>query len=801
MRTDFFPLSFAFATVALAAATPPAYGQQAKSSGEKIYRNQCARCHGDRGQGTDEHRFVLEGDLTKLQLAAFVKKTMPDDDPGILTEDESQQVANYIFDTFYSPIARARHGRPRIELSRLTVRQYRQTLADLVGGFRKPTKWDARRGLFGDYVAHRNIWNRKQRKKRKIDPQIDFDFGTESPIPEIEEPREFSILWHGSVLAPETGEYQFVVRSSHAARLYLNDRTAVIDAWVRSRDETEHSVRLFLIAGRAYPIRLEFSKSKQGVDDSKKQKKKPPSQPASISLLWKRPNGVIQPIPSRQLTPNSAPISYVCSTRFPPDDRSFGWVRGTMISPEWDRATTNGALELASYVKEHLNELAGTKDDADDRLEKLESFAKKFAERAFRQPLTSDEAKFFVQKQFAAVPDPEAAIGRVVLLTLKSPRFLFRELTDMDQYAVASRLSFGLWNSMPDQQLLSAARQGNLSSRDDIFQQAKKMLDDPRAKMKLHQFLINWTQADTEYDLSKDPDLFPGFDEAAMADTRISLELFLSDVVDSEQSDFRRLLSADEIYMNSRLAKLFGVRLPSEIEQDANEAKHEPTISSNTNTTRFEPVKFGLDKRAGVLTHPYLMARFSNRRESSPIHRGVFLARGILGQTLKPPPEAFTPLSPDLHPDLTTRERVALQTKPADCMACHQIINPLGFALEEFDAVGRVRDMDRGKRVDASALIQPGGVDGVKVNGARELAEYLLASENAHNAFCQQLFHHLVGQSMEAYGEDTAAHIRKFFVDNEFSMRLLACEIMAVSASIGRDSTTFQNRNAKDFDK
>src|SRR5262245_39100343 len=146
----------------------------------------------------------------------------------------------------------------------------------------------------------------------------------------------------------------------------------------------------------------------------------------------------------------------------------------------------------------------------------------------------------------------------------------------------------------------------------------------------------------------------------------------------------------------------------------------------------FQKVKLNPDQRAGVLTHPYLMAAFAYTSETSPIHRGVFLARGVLGLAMRPPPEAFTPLPAELHPNLSTRERVALQTRPAACISCHGVINPLGFTLEHFDAVGRYREKDAGKPVDDDGSYQTRKGRVVKLDGVRALAKFLAGSEEVH---------------------------------------------------------------------
>ena len=264
--------------IGLGAALLPRMAPAAEGrTGEQIYRQLCARCHGATGEGTQEnYPHPLVGKRSVAQLVRFIAKTMPEDDPGKCVGVDAQKVAAYIYETFYSKEAQSRTKPPRIELARLTVRQYRNAVADLIGSFRDPGRWDAQNGLRGEYFKSRRFRN-GDRVLERVDPTIRFDFGTSSPDPDKVEADQFSIRWEGSVLAPETGIYEFIVRTEHATRLWVNDvNRPLIDAWVKSGNDTEHRASIFLLGGRVYPLRLEFSKAKQGVDDSKTNKTKPP---------------------------------------------------------------------------------------------------------------------------------------------------------------------------------------------------------------------------------------------------------------------------------------------------------------------------------------------------------------------------------------------------------------------------------------------------------------------------------------------------------------------------------------------
>jgi hypothetical protein len=295
-----------------------------------------------------------------------------------------------------------------------------------------------------------------------------------------------------------------------------------------------------------------------------------------------------------------------------------------------------------------------------------------------------------------------------------------------------------------------------------MVRQSERMVSDPRARSKLREFFLQWLKVDQVPDLAKNRMQYPDFDEATAADLRTSLELFLDRVVWSEPSDFRQLFLDEELDLNGRLARLYGADLGAD--------------------SPFRQVVEKGRARAGVLTHPYLMATFAYAESSSPIHRGVFLARNVLGRTLRPPPEAFAPLPAELHPGLTTRERVSLQTKQEACAKCHSLINPLGFTLEHYDAVGRFRVEEKGRPIDATGSYVGTSGAAASFSGERALAEYLANSDDAHAAFVEQLFHHLVKQPIRAYGPKAELDLQASFRDHAFNIRKLVIEIAATAA-------------------
>jgi hypothetical protein len=506
-----------------------------------------------------------------------------------------------------------------------------------------------------------------------------------------------------------------------------------------------------------------FTKATQGVDDTNKKNQKPPA-PSYVTLRWRRPQHADEPIPTQFLFPDSASKTFVLTTPFPPDDRSTGYERGNSVSREWDDATTAAALETGTYVAKNLTEITGVPDVAKDREERLKAYCRQFLERAFRRPLTDDLKRTYIDKQFIVAPNFETAVKRVVVLGLKSPRFLYREIgaRDHDNYLVASQLSFGLWDTIPDPELEQAAARGELTTRDQIVNQAIRMTSDNRAWSKLRQFLLLWLKVDEVPEIVKDAKHYPTFDASTASDLRTSFELFLQATAWSKSSDFRDLMLSDSVFMNGRLSQLYGGKLPTD--------------------APFQSVTLDANQRAGVITQPYLLSRFAYLDGSSPIHRGVLIERNLLGRTLSPPPANFAPLAASAHPGLTTRQRISLQTKPTFCNNCHAIINPLGFTLEKFDAIGKLRDFDNGKPVDDSGAYRNRQGQVVRFLGAKDLAKYLAEGDDSRHAFVEKLFLNVAKQPPRAFGSKNLENLEQGFVKNQYSIRSLLVDMVVATA-------------------
>ena len=764
------------------ASTGPAGLAGPARSGETIYREDCARCHGPRGEGVaGKYDETLHGEQSVASLARYIHRTMPDDRKEKTPEAEALAVAGFIHGAFYSPQARAALGSPaRVEFARLTQRRHREAVADLLAGFAPQRRATNSGGLQAEYFQSKGMNKKDRSVVQRIDPVVRFDFGTNPPVAGITAD-QFSIAWTGSLLAPDSGEYQFRVTTPNGARLYLNTdlaagdsnrrddsdakrEVALVDLWVSSGGtERQGSASLCLLGGRTYPLRLDWFKFKEKT--------------AAVRLEWKPPGGPWTPVPSSVLSPEPSTATVVLGTAFPADDGSQGYERGTSVSREWWTSVTRAGAEAAERVAGRFHRLAGIPPGQTNRVEverRVREFCAELAARAFRRPLDDDSRRRYVDAWFQPGIALEDSVQRSVLATLTSPRFLYPEAAaGSDAHGTAARLALVLWDSLPDAPLRQTADADGLETPEAVRAEARRLLGDPRARAKLRGFFDHWLDAGEADEIAKDPKAYPGFDAELVQDLRTSLNRFVDSVVWDGSSDYRQLLLSDELHLNGGLRRYYGVG----------------GSVTNVPDDVFVPVRFDPQQRAGVLTHPFLLSVHSYYRSSSPIHRGVFLTRKVLGRFLKPPPMAIEFMDDRFDPSLTMREKVTQLTDKPQCIGCHQTINPLGFSLEQFDAAGRFRLEDNRKPVDPTAEYQTADGRTLTLRGPRDVARHAAESPEARRGFVRQLFHHAVQQDPTAYGPGTLESLDAAFAASGCSIRELLVDIAVHAATFRSDSS------------
>jgi len=358
--------------------------------------------------------------------------------------------------------------------------------------------------------------------------------------------------------------------------------------------------------------------------------------------------------------------------QFPREDFVYGFTNqagGQLVSPLLAEAYARAA--------ERLSRTAFRGGDSRDLVPCQSSaagcrgvFIRAFGRKAFRRPLDDSEVKRY-EALFAQERDFLSGAQVVVETMLQSPHFLFHLAPA--GYGVASRLSYFLWDTLPDDELFRAAEHGELDTQAGIERQVSRMLRDSRAQDALDEFLAQWMRFDRLRNAIRDRRLFPEFTAELVAGmTEETRRLFRSLVW--EDRDFREFFTASYAFLSPDLAKLYGVPAPRE---------------------PWGRVEFGTDsERAGVLGQATFLALTSKPVETSPTERGLFVREHFLCQVVPPPPPGVNTTLPPVTDEkpMTTRERLQIHLSNAACSGCHSLVDPVGFGFEKFDAVGKQRE-------------------------------------------------------------------------------------------------------------
>ena len=407
-----------------------------------------------------------------------------------------------------------------------------------------------------------------------------------------------------------------------------------------------------------------------------------------------------------------------------------------------------------------LGESAATLDDAED-------WIRRFGQKVFRRSLSEDEVDAYVAlfeqgpALVASGDDFADGVELVLSALLQSPHFLYRVEASrglgaripLSDFEVAAKLSFALWATTPDDDLLVLAERGELHTPGQVRAEARRMLEDERAAEVLADFHAQLFDLDDYANIYKADERW---DEGLNEDLREEMERFIAYTVVDSDGGLRDLLTSRTAFLSADLAELYGV-----------------------DAADWSQVELDPAERSGFLTRAGFLASEAGSKHPSPIHRGVFLNRKVLCTSLPPPPDDVTAL-PALEEGTTNRERVEAHTGAGTCgEGCHSsLINPLGYAFEGYDALGVTRTEDNGQPVDTTSSFT--FVHGVEeFSGAIELSDVLAESSEAHRCYAE---HQLSFTLARAPGDDDEARISELgeqSFDADLSVSDLVVELVS----------------------
>lgn len=433
------------------------------------------------------------------------------------------------------------------------------------------------------------------------------------------------------------------------------------------------------------------------------------------------------------------------SENFPPDDTAYGFDNVASALSMTD-VTLSYYIETAKKLTIELLSPAKRAgfvgcDVATGKEACVTTSLNAFLPKAWRRPVEADEVARLVALYTANKSDgasDDEALGRVFQAALLTPSFLFRiehnsgtaGVRPLDGYELASRLSYFLWSSMPDAELTSAAASGGLTDDAALSTQVSRLLSDGRAAAWAQNFGSQWLTLRSLDNVHPDAMVYPSFDDALRSAMRDETMDFFADIAAGKRalSDF---LTTSSGYVNDRLAQHYGL----------------PAVGSATPT--FSPLPA---QRGGLLTQASILTVLAHPKESAPVLRGKWILNQLLCRDLPPPPPNV-PQEPAAASGQSRRERLAAHRVDPTCKSCHDMMDPLGLALENYDGIGQYRTTDGGVPIDASGTL----ADGSSFQTPQELSVIIAKDPALPRCVARHLFTYGLGRSLRADSDfDTA---------------------------------------------
>lgn len=443
------------------------------------------------------------------------------------------------------------------------------------------------------------------------------------------------------------------------------------------------------------------------------------------------------------------------SENFPPDDTAHGFDN---VAAALSMTDVSLGYYIASAKKLAAEALSPSRRDSvlpceleSEQEACVASALSSFLPRAWRRPVEAGEVERLVALYTANKADgatEEEAFARVLQAVLLAPQFLFRVehnlgsagVRQLDGYELASRLSYFLWSSMPDDALRQAAANGSLATTAGVQAQVARLLADTKAKDLGERFGSQWLTLRSLDNVHPDAMVYPAFDDELRSAMRAETMRLFADVA-SGQRPLSELLTTRSGYINDRLAEHYGM----------------PAVGSA------EPVLTPLPaERGGLLTHASILTVLAHPKESAPVLRGKWILSQLLCRNMPPPPPDV-PQEPAVAAGTSRRERLAAHRVQSACKGCHDQMDPPGLALEQYDGVGAFRTEENGALIDPSGQLS----GGTSFSGPQELAQLIAQDPALPRCVAQHLFTYALGRAPRDSGFDAAAldAITQSFVD------------------------------------
>jgi mono/diheme cytochrome c family protein len=419
---------------------------------------------------------------------------------------------------------------------------------------------------------------------------------------------------------------------------------------------------------------------------------------------------------------------------FPSDDVGNGFDNiGDVLtlSPILMEKYLNSAKQIAAEVLKNADATKRVfpnepKDpsDLEEVVAVARSNATQFASRAFRRPLSEEESErllSLMRSAWEANASKEEIMQTMITVVMASPNFIYRIEDDdpadfvdgirpLNDFELATRLSYFLWSSMPDEQLFELAREGNLHTAEQLCAQVDRMLADPKAKALVENFAGQWLQLRDLEALSPDPKKYADFDAKLRRSMRRETELLFMSVM-KENRNILELLSSNTTFVDQRLAKHYGIE--------------------GIHGDEFQKVDLA-GKRRGMLMHGSILLLTSNPTRTSPVKRGKWVLDNLLAEPPPPPPPNVPELGAEGEALGTLRQRMEQHRANPNCAVCHVKMDAVGFGLENFDGIGSWREADGREKIDPSGVL-PGGR---RFNGPLDLVQILVDDKKTEFSRC-----------------------------------------------------------------